>query len=62
MSTVRDRLAREYYEQTQAARCRREGHGRGYWRRGDYSVPDRRVCERCGEELETKPHMPGGTP
>jgi hypothetical protein len=59
MSTVTERLARERYEHTQAARCAQEGHGTGYWHYGDYSVPDRRICSRCGAELESRPHGQG---
>jgi len=56
MSTVTERLARERYEHSQAARCATEGHGRGYWWYGDYATADRLICARCGEELAARPH------
>lgn len=53
---VRDRLAREADARREAKKCPPHPPNRQLWQTGDYSIPDRLVCGRCGALLASRKH------
>jgi hypothetical protein len=56
MRTALSRLEREADRRREATKCPPHPKERMFWQPGDFAIPDRLVCGRCGATLGRRRH------